>query len=111
MQVGGVCHLVCDNYAHYACTQGQFASYCHTSARPFEVCPYPGVTPYTLCLRASNLHSIAVLQPATLESVLKVERINLTTVVVVRIPDCAAYISVAGQVWTAAVVSVDIMII
>ena len=32
--------------------QGQFAPYCYASATPFEVFPYPGTTPYTLCLRA-----------------------------------------------------------
>ena len=56
-------------YAHCACTQGQFATYCHASASPFEVYPYLGAAPYAcyagLCAK-SNLYPIAVLQPASL---------------------------------------------
>ena len=43
-----------------------------SSASLFEVCPYPGATPYALYamrVRNSNLSLIAVLQPATLLNV------------------------------------------
>ena len=60
--------------------------------------------------RKSNLHPIAVLQPAPLKWVLKLQRINRTIVVVARIPDFAAYITDGGEDWAAAVVSVDIII-
>ena len=65
----------------------------------------------TLPEHKSNLHHIAVLRPAPLMSVLKLQRINRTTVVVDCIPDCAAYIIDGRQDFTAAVVSCDIMII
>ena len=58
-----------------------------------------------------NLHHIAVLQLAPLMRVLKLQRINSTTVVVSRNPDFAVYIIDGRQGWTAAVVSCDIMII
>ena len=61
--------------------------------------------------RKSNLHPIAMLQLAPLKCVLKLQRINCTTVVVSRIPNFAAYIIDGGQDWTAAVVLFDIMII
>ena len=53
-----------------------------------------------------NLHHIAVLQPAPLMCVPKLQPINRTTVVLARIPYFAAYI--IGQGWTAAAVSCDI---
>ena len=79
-------------YARYACTQGQFAPYYYASARPFEVCPYPGATPYTLCprARANCTLSLCFSQPLWSES-WKLQRINGTTVVGARIPDFAAY--------------------
>ena len=61
--------------------------------------------------RKSNLFPIAVLQPGPLRCVLKLQRINRTTVVVACIPDFASYIIDDGQGWTAAVISFDIMII
>ena len=91
-------------YACYACAQGQFAHYCHGSASPFEVCPYLGATPYMLCLRARAIDCCA--SASLFECVLKLQRVNCTTVVVTRIPDFAAYIID----WTATVVLFDMII-
>ena len=44
------------------------------------------------------------------ECVLKLQRVNCTTVVVTRIPDFAAYIIDGGQDWTATVVLFDMVI-
>ena len=58
-----------------------------------------------------NLHHIAVLQPAPLMCVLKLQRINRTTVVVACIPDFAEFIIDCRQGWTTAIVLCSIMII
>ena len=61
--------------------------------------------------RKVNLHPIAMLHLGPLQRVLKLQRINCTTVVATSIPDDAANITDGGQDWTATVVSYDIMII
>ena len=53
--------------------------------------------------RKGSLHTIAMLQPVPLKCVLKLQRINRTTVVVARIPNFAVYITDGGQEWTATV--------
>ena len=78
---------------------------------PFKCVPTRRNSLYAVPVRKSNLHPIAVLQPASLKCVLKLPRINRTTVVVARIPDFAAYYIDGGQDWTTTVISFDIMII
>ena len=62
------------------------------------------------CTQEQYMHPIAVLQPAPLQCVHKLQHINGTTIVVAQIPDFAEYINDGGQGWTAAIVSFDIMI-
>ena len=66
---------------------------------------------YPVAAHTSNLHPIAVLQPAPLKCVMKVQRINRTIVVVTRIPDFTLYVIDGGQDCTFTVVSFNIMII
>ena len=62
-------------------------------------------------VRKSNSHPIAVVQLSPLKRLLKLQRINRTTVVVACIPDFAACIIDGRQGWTATVISFHIMII
>ena len=110
------CHM--DSYMHdtlhqsYACTQGQFTTYCRVTASPFEVCLCSDTTPKACYACAQEqLAPYCCGSAVTLKCVLKLQRINHTTVVVARIPDFAACIFDGRQGWTATVISFHIMII
>ena len=58
----------------------------------------------------NNSAVVAVLQPLFTDFLLSLQRINRATAVVACLPNFAAYINDDGQVWTAAFVSLDIML-
>ena len=84
------------------CNQGRQRTQC--LAATIDLLPllqHGYMTPYApwryMPARKVNLHPIAMLHPGPLKRVLKLQRINRTTVVVARIPDDAAHITDGGQ--------------
>ena len=80
-------------YARFACMQEQSALYCRASASPFEVCPCPGATTYA-CYACAQEQFVPYCCSSTspFEMCPETAVHNRTTVVVVCIPNFAAYI-------------------